>query len=101
MQLPVIRSQADNDDLVVAAAGVKLWLGATDEDVEGEKARYSSARSLLTPRFAPRRSGAWTWVDGTDFESGYKNWDSGSPAANWETEDYIVFQEDGLWTSAR
>ncbi|GMH85271.1 hypothetical protein TrVE_jg13630 [Triparma verrucosa] len=79
MQLPVIRSQADNDDLVAAAAGVKLWLGATDEDVEG----------------------AWTWVDGTDFESGYKNWDSSSPAARWETEDYIVMKEDGKWTDAR
>ena len=51
MQLPVIRSQADNDDLVAAAAGVKLWLGATDEDVEGELARYSSLRLVLTPRF--------------------------------------------------
>uniref|UniRef100_A0A2K5VGA8 C-type lectin domain containing 10A n=1 Tax=Macaca fascicularis TaxID=9541 RepID=A0A2K5VGA8_MACFA len=48
------------------------------------------------------REGAWKWVDGTDYETGFQNWKPGQPD-DWQGhglgggEDCAHFHPDGRW----
>ncbi|XP_011850024.1 PREDICTED: C-type lectin domain family 10 member A [Mandrillus leucophaeus] len=48
------------------------------------------------------REGAWKWVDGTDYETGFQNWKPGQPD-DWQGhglgggEDCAHFHPDGKW----
>jgi hypothetical protein len=56
--------------------GVELWLGATDEKVEG----------------------LWVWLDGTEMK--YKNWGKGQPRGS-RTENYLALGWQGqAWFDA-
>jgi len=75
--LAVVRSKAE-DEFVAEISRSHVWLGATDEDMEGQ----------------------WTWLDGTPMT--YSNWDRTEPnnAVDRETgegEHYLMISKYAKW----
>lgn len=68
-----IRDQATQDFIKIQAKGLRLWLGATDENVEG----------------------LWKWTDGEEMK--FKNWKKDQPN-NWgNRQHYLYIDSDGGW----
>jgi hypothetical protein len=72
-QLAVVPDEATHTFLKNLANGVQLWLGATDEKVEG----------------------LWTWVDGTEMR--FKAWNYGEPNNKHGHEHYLQINPEGTW----
>ncbi|MFX0206445.1 MAG: right-handed parallel beta-helix repeat-containing protein, partial [Candidatus Hodarchaeota archaeon] len=70
--LVTITSQEENNFVQNLARGDSIWIGLTDETIEGE----------------------WQWVTGEPLT--YTNWNGGEPN-DYGGEDYTEMQEDGLW----
>ena len=72
-QLCVIHDQPTQDFVRGLAKGLELWLGATDEKVEG----------------------LWKWVDGTEMK--YKAWSKYQPDNAAGAENYLEIARNGAW----
>ena len=72
-QLVVIPDEPTQAFIRKFANGLQLWLGATDEKVEG----------------------LWVWVDGTEMK--YTAWGRGQPSNSWGRENYLETMRDGNW----
>jgi hypothetical protein len=73
-QLAVVPDEATGTFLRELSEGLELWLGATDEKVEG----------------------LWMWVDGTKMT--YKNWSGEGPDNSHGREHFLTLSNDkGLW----
>ncbi|XP_048221771.1 C-type lectin domain family 10 member A-like [Perognathus longimembris pacificus] len=76
--LVVVNSQQEQNFINSHIRAVDTWMGLTDQN------------------------GPWRWVDGTDYEQGFKNWRPEQPD-NWEGhglgggEDCAHFSYDGRW----
>ncbi len=75
-RLAMIKDQATQDFIAQMANGVELWLGATDEKVEG----------------------LWVWLDGSRVE--FKNWDEWQPDNHSRREHYLQIWHRGKWNDA-
>ncbi|XP_006863554.1 PREDICTED: asialoglycoprotein receptor 1-like [Chrysochloris asiatica] len=77
-QLVVVTSQEEQDFIQSHTSSMNHWIGLTDEN------------------------GPWTWVDGTDYQTGFKNWRPEQPD-NWYGhglgggEDCAHFTDNGRW----
>ncbi|XP_049717115.1 asialoglycoprotein receptor 2 isoform X1 [Loxodonta africana] len=76
--LVVINSKEEQQFILQHASPFHTWLGLTST------------------------GGSWKWVDGTDYENGYKNWAYTQPD-NWQgrevggSEDCVEIQSNGQW----
>ncbi|XP_036308385.1 asialoglycoprotein receptor 1-like [Pipistrellus kuhlii] len=73
--LVVVGSQNEQKFLEQHMYPVDTWIGLTDQH------------------------GPWTWVDGTDYKTGFQNWSPGQPD-NWHyhgQEDCTHLRTDGQW----
>ena len=79
--LATVGSASEWDQIKPLVSGHKVWLGATDERIEG----------------------VWEWIDGTPF--GFQAWSAGNPNnASWGTpppvQNYLASDPDLLWDDA-
>jgi len=77
-QLATVGSLAEWNTISAILPGVKLWLGATDEENEG----------------------TWKWLDGTPFS--FSNWAPGEPNNDpifdpINGQDYLAMHTNGVW----
>ncbi|KAM5215225.1 asialoglycoprotein receptor 1-like isoform 1-T1 [Hipposideros larvatus] len=76
--LVVINSREEQNFVVQHTSSRNTWIGLTDQN------------------------GSWKWVDGTDYETGFKNWSPDQPD-DWYGhglgggEDCVHFRDDGHW----
>jgi hypothetical protein len=71
--LAVVTSEAEASFIAELCDGRYMYLGATDNESEGE----------------------WTWVDGTPWD--FTHWMSGQPNDYGGTEDYLATYDEGRW----
>jgi hypothetical protein len=71
-RLAIVPDAATHAFIKEIAAELPLWLGATDEKVDG----------------------AWQWIDGTPMR--FSAWDEGQPQ-NVAREHYLMILRNGLW----
>lgn len=75
--LVVITDNESNGFVKSLAKGEPIWLGATDEKVNGQ----------------------WVWVDGSTML--FKAWAKGEPNNHGGTEHYVKMVADGTWNDVR
>jgi len=72
----VVPDAATNAFIAKLADGLQLWLGATEEKVEG----------------------LWVWVDGTKMD--FKAWNLGEPSNSHKHEHYLITGQNSGWNDA-
>ncbi|XP_060619827.2 hepatic lectin-like [Anolis sagrei] len=73
--LVVIHDMAKQNFIQSQSRGRRFWLGLTDGKTEGQ----------------------WTWVDGTNYRTGFKNWKQGEPNDYQNQEDCAEMGVLGEW----
>lgn len=75
-QLAVVPDAPTQAFMAEFGKGLELWIGATDEKVEG----------------------LWVWVDGTEMK--HKAWGRGQPVSGSRTENFLIIGGGGRWYDA-
>ncbi len=90
-QLAAIRSATEQQIAgdIVASAGYELWLGATDQTVEGEH-RWTQDGADADQFWSGDETGES--VDGA-----YSNWLAGRPDNSGGNQNYVFIRTDGFW----
>ncbi|XP_069623157.1 hepatic lectin-like isoform X2 [Ranitomeya imitator] len=73
--LAVIKNEYEQRFIGAKTGDRAYWIGLTDNEAEGN----------------------WTWVDGTDYKSSYKNWMPNEPTSSGGDEDCVHIWKEAKW----